>query len=285
MSAGLRPILDGARARQNALRVVSVHRAVVNLALWNGQLVTIANETVGGLPNGIVVGDEPEFTRLGINARDPARWAARRLTIPAALLVVCTDGAADWSPRIARREVAGWPLRSERARTLAGDARVPGGLLDLSASWSALWALDAAIRAGDRATAAAAARGLIGLGPGLTPSGDDALAGIEGALRASGHPVAGFLETVLADVETRTTAVSVALLRHAARGEFAERVHRLLDGLLSPDSASLAPAIEMAIRHGATSGSDLLAGVLLGLDAVTGVAAAPAPGHIDRVAA
>ena len=51
-------------------------------------------------------------------------------------------------------------------------------------------------------------------------------------------------------------------------------MHRLLDGLLAPDPAAMAAAIELAVRHGATSGSDLLAGVLLGLDAATGVAAA-----------
>lgn len=285
ISVGLRPMLDGVRGLSEALRVVSVHRAVVNLALGDGRLVAIASEAVGGLPNGIVVGDAPDFTRLGIHAGNPARWAAGRLSIPAAPLVVGTDSAADWSPRIARREVTGWPLRSERARILACEARVPGGLLDLPVSWPALWALDAAIRDGDRAAAAGAARGLIGLGPGLTPAGDDTLAGIESALHAASHPAAGFLETVLGDVETRTTAVSVALLRHVARGEVAERVHRLLDGLLATDPARLAPAIEIAVRHGATSGSDLMVGVLLGLDAATGVAAAPAPDRIARVAA
>lgn len=285
ISVGLRPTLDAARGRREAISIVSVYHAVVNLALGDGRLVAIAGEAVGGLPNGILVGDDPDFTRLGIRPGMAARWAAGRLHIPAASLVVRTDRAADWSPRIARRDVTGWPLRSERAWILARDARVPGGLLDLPMGWPALWALHAAIRNGDRAAAAGAARGLIGLGPGLTPSGDDALAGVESALHAAFDPAAGFLGAVLADVETRTTVVSVALLRHAAQGEMAERVHRLLDGLLAPDPATLAPAVEMAVRHGGTSGSDLLAGVLLGLDAATGVAAAPAPDLIDRVAA
>ncbi len=285
ISVGLRPILDGVRVRREPLRVVSVHRAVVNLALQDGRLVAIADEAVGGLPSGILVGDDPDFTRLGIRPGMAARWAAGRLRVPAASLVVRTERAVDWSPRIARRDVVGWPLRSERARILARDGRVPGGLLDLPMAWPALWALDAAIRDGDRAAAAGAARGLIGLGPGLTPSGDDALAGVESALHAAGHPAAGFLGAVLADVETRTTAVSVALLRHAAAGEASERVHRLLAGLLSPEPEAVAPAIELAVRHGATSGSDLLAGVLLGLDAATGVVAAPAPALIGRVAA
>ncbi len=285
ISVGLRPILDGIGTPHGALRVVAVHRAVVNLALWDGRLVVLAKEAVGGLPNGILVGDDPDLPSLGIRPGMAARWVAGRLHIPAASLVVQADGAAQWSPLIARRDVRCWALRSEHARILTGAARVPGGLSDLPMAWPSLRAIDRAIRIGDRAAAARAAHGLIGLGPGLTPSGDDALGGIESALHAAGHPVAGFLGAALDDVETRTTAVSVALLRHAARGEVAERVHRLLDGLTAPDPAGIAQAIKTGVRHGATSGSDLLAGVLLGLDAATGLAVARDRARIDGVAA
>ena len=48
ISVGLRPMLDGVRGLRAALRVVSVHRAVVNLALGDGRLVAIASEAVGG---------------------------------------------------------------------------------------------------------------------------------------------------------------------------------------------------------------------------------------------
>ncbi len=275
VSVGLRAILDEVHVRREDLRVVSVHRAVVNLTLGDGRLIAVADDTVGGLPDGILVGDDPDFTRLGIRSGMTARWAAGRLRLPDASLVIRTERAGDWSPGIQRRVVTGWPTRSERARALARQARVSGGLPDLPMAWPSLAALDAAIRADDRAAAAHAARRLIGLGPGLTPSGDDALAGIESALYAAGHPLAGFLGAALDDVEARTTAVSVALLRHAAAGRSSERVHRLLDGLLTSEPGTLAPAIEVAVRHCATSGYDMLAGVLLGLDAATGVAASP----------
>ena len=124
----------------------------------------------------------------------------------------------------------------------------------------------AVVRA-DRHAAAAAARPLVGMGPGLTPSGDDALAGMEAALHALGHPAAGFLAAALDDVAERTTAVSATLLGHAARGEFAERTHRLLAELLGSDDAALPGAVERAAAWGATSGVDGLVGVLAGLDA------------------
>lgn len=276
ISAGLRPVLDGAQRRRDVIRVVSVHRAVVNVMVGEGRLIAIANEAVGGLPNGILVGADPDFTTLGICPGMVGDWVAGRLHIPAARLVVGTDRASDWSPRVVRREVEDWPRRSERAWGLARVGRVRGGLEDIPIARPALEALDASIRDGDRTAAAAAARGLIGLGPGLTPAGDDALAGVESALYAVGHPAAGFLAAALLDVETRTTTLSVALLRHAARGEASERVQRLLDGLLGPDPSAMAAAITLAVRHGATSGSDLLAGVLVGLDAATGEPAAAA---------
>lgn len=270
---GLRGVLDGSAAHRPGLRVLSVHRRVVNLVVNDGRLVAVADASVGGLPDGILVADAPDFATLRIRPGDVARWAEDELQIPTAGLAVRTDEAVEWSPRIAPRPTADWAPTSARAWTLADAVRIPGGVLDLPTARPALAALDAAIRAGDTVSAAGAAGRLIGLGPGLTPSGDDALAGIECALRAVGHPMAGFLGAALGDVEARTTTVSVALLRHAARGEAAERVHRLLDGLLGADPAALGPAIDAAIRYGATSGSDLLAGVLLGLDAATGVPA------------
>lgn len=295
ISAGLRMRLALGLDGGTTVRVLSVHRLVVNLALPDGTLVTVAHEAVGGLPNGILVmsADALDFSSSGIRPGMTARWIGGALRIPASLVVAC-DGAVDWSPRLVPADPAAlveWPSRSRLAREIADRTRVPGGLPDLPMADAALADLHDAIRAGDRSiaadrrTAAGAARRLIGLGPGLTPSGDDALAGIESALHVAGHPMAGFLAAALADVDERTTTVAAAMLRHAARGDAAERVHRLLDGLLGPDVAAIAPAIAAATRWGATSGSDLLAGVLLGLDAATGTAAATPLGTSQRVAA
>ena len=137
----------------------------------------------------------------------------------------------------------------------------------------ALAALTTALLVGDRLAAAYPTRRLIGLGDGLTPSGDDVLIGIEAALHALGSPAAGFLDEALADVDARTTTVSAAYLRHAAAGEFAERLHHLLAVLVSEEAreATLAGAIGEAVAWGATSGTDCLIGVLEGLDTAAGI--------------
>ena len=131
--------------------------------------------------------------------------------------------------------------------------------------------LIAALETGDRSLAAEVAARLIGLGPGLTPSGDDVLVGIEAALHALARPSAGFTALAMDDVEERTTALAATLLRHAAAGEFAERLHALLAALLGSDDEAIPAAIDRAVAWGATSGTDCLLGVLIGLDVAAGV--------------
>jgi hypothetical protein len=131
-----------------------------------------------------------------------------------------------------------------------------------------------ALETGDRSLAAAVATRLMGLGPGLTPSGDDVLVGIEAALYAMARPSAGFLASAMGDVEERTTALAATLLRHAAAGEFAERLHILLAALLGSDNETIPAAIDRAVAWGATSGSDCLLGVLIGLDIAAGMSGA-----------
>lgn len=113
------------------------------------------------------------------------------------------------------------------------------------------------------------ARTLIGLGPGLTPSGDDALVGFEAACSAVGSALAGFVAGALDDVDERTTAIAATFLQHAGRGEFAERLHGVLEDFVGSDDSRIWPAIERTIAWGASSGTDCLVGILLGLDAAT----------------
>jgi hypothetical protein len=99
------------------------------------------------------------------------------------------------------------------------------------------------------------AEGLIGLGPGLTPSGDDYLGGMLVALRLSARvPQADalwrWLEPRLAG---RTSAISAAHLAAAAAGEAHEALHVALTGKWNLDALS-------AVGH--CSGWDALAGAV-----------------------
>ena len=286
-----------------SLVVRSVHRSAINLTAADGALVTIADARAGGLPGGILVGPEtgePEAGGLELRALDPTRRDPRTLDLRAsgvtpgmaaslttercavdgAGFVVELAGAARWSPRIAPRSPDPWPRRAAEVHAMARAASTPGGIAGLPVARDALERLGIAIAAGDRFAGITAAQQLVGLGPGLTPSGDDALSGVAAALHAVAHPATTWFTAALGDLgdlDARTTFVAAAMLRYAVRGDVAERTHRLLAALLAPSddgdastSAAIASAVHDTVAWGATSGSDLLAGVLVGLDAAAG---------------
>ncbi len=108
---------------------------------------------------------------------------------------------------------------------------------------------------------------LIGLGPGLTPAGDDFVGGAMIALRAAGE--SELAERVAAWAlplaETRTGRISRAHLACAARGEGHEALHALL---AAPEgSARFEASLARLARIGHTSGLDAAAGALLALAA------------------
>jgi hypothetical protein len=108
---------------------------------------------------------------------------------------------------------------------------------------------------------------LIGLGPGLTPSGDDYLGGILVALRACGRgPQADALWRWLKPrLAERTSAISAAHLAAAAAGEAHEALHECLQKLLASEPAN-DPGWDEALERldcvGHSSGWDGLAGAL-----------------------
>lgn len=269
-------ISDGLRVPDD-LVVHGVYHSAINLVARDGALVTLAHAGVGGLPSGILVRDHRaetvDFLSFDIHAGMRAALTETRCVIGSvgAGLDVSLVGVPTWSSRIAAMDPAPWRARRSRAGDLVRAATVPGGITSVAAGPPAMRALARAIQARDPVRTTTAVRPLIGLGPGLTPSGDDVLTGAWATLHAIGHPCAASLAAALGDVDSRTTVVAAAMLRHAAKGEVAERIHELLAALLAPAEVRgrLEAAVAQTVAWGATSGSDLLAGVLLALDAST----------------
>lgn len=128
--------------------------------------------------------------------------------------------------------------------------------------------LQAALSGGLWAPALAAALPFLGLGSGLTPSGDDLLLGLLLALTRWGPPpglrfdTASFAKGLLSEAPQRTTALSAELLACAAEGQADERLVAALDALLagtaSPDSCAAG-----LLSWGHSSGCDALVGMAL----------------------
>ena len=103
---------------------------------------------------------------------------------------------------------------------------------------------------------------LIGLGPGLTPAGDDVLAGALVAAYATADPrLPAWRRTTVAELARgRTTDVSRAMLHHALDGYAVPQLAAFLTALCLGQDTARPTADLLAVGH--TSGGALLTGVL-----------------------
>jgi hypothetical protein len=108
---------------------------------------------------------------------------------------------------------------------------------------------------------------IVGFGPGLTPSGDDALAGLLLGLRWWGQDITMFTylrERVLDILEigqTQTTTISAQMLHFACVGIGNELVHEVLASVADRDSTQSCDLLMRLCQVGATSGADTLLGL------------------------
>jgi hypothetical protein len=119
-----------------------------------------------------------------------------------------------------------------------------------------------------------AAAALAGRGAGLTPAGDDVLAGLLLVARMRAGRSAETRLTALAR-QARTHDISRAFLVEAARGRSVEALHDLLGAGADGDLTAARRARARLARVGHTSGLDLAYGVLAGCAA----ARHPRPSH------
>jgi len=265
--------------------VEGVHRSAVNVR-WGTGLLTVAHESMGGLPNGIGVDPPIALDQLGIVPGMRVESDGAALRVPGASIAIFLTGAASWSPAMpvlrglaARTRIE----RSEQVLALAADqaprvglGQLLAGLADHHSSVGSLGRAAArplaevleALKRGRPERAVSAAFRLIGLGPGATPSGDDLLVGLAAGMAVTDHPLAGaFAAGVARDAAGLTTSVAESYLLHAGRLEFSERVHGAALAILDGPEAELRGAVSAALAWGATSGVDLLVGLLVGIQA------------------
>ena len=223
----------------------------------SGRLAVVAIEDVGGLPGGMLVDGISDLRTLNA-AGHP--------------LVVDLSKARSWSPhlpaaaKVARTDGLGGRLLLARALAAAGAG---GPLRDPFADAAAphIASLRSALVSHDTDAARAAALALIGLGVGLTPSGDDFLVGLLAGLEATGHPARlPLAASIAAQAPRRTTTIGANALEHAAAGEFTERLHDVVVAIADERAAGLARGIARAMAYGATSGADTLVGLFLALE-------------------
>jgi hypothetical protein len=256
-----------------------VHRAAIYLDLPGpGDLLVVAIEDVGGVPGGLLVDRVNDLRLIGVRPGLTFVPTAAGWAIPSAGVGIETSRAITWSaalPPAAMLDVTPELARAVAvARRLASDSAPHGGLATrrpgeawVVRAWTLIGNQRQALVAGDVLAALGPTVDLIGLGVGLTPSGDDYLVGLLAGFAAMDDPVGIELGTAIAaHASVRTTAIGASAIAHAARGAFAERLHEVLIALAGGRFAGLATSIERATAYGATSGSDTLVGLFEGID-------------------
>lgn len=234
--------------------VHSAFARAVNL-LVDGELWTVLRAARTDSPFGIRLA--PGEVPFDVQAADPV--SVRAGYVGMGRLILDCRAAARWAPARWTRPATGLAARLvavERAARLrawgesAGMARVVTDALG-----------------GSDAELARTVRRTVGRGPGLTPAGDDVLAGIlvlltSGAAGAAGERAAARLGSALAPVLTRTSEISRHLLHQAARGLPGRALHDLGQALIegAPQSI-LSDALAHQLDTGATSGADACMGL------------------------
>jgi hypothetical protein len=282
------------------VRVLAAFPAAVYLAHEDGIATLVAADGIHH-PNAVVV-TYPTVARPFAGAWPDQRGRIGEGRIQLGNLRV---RVARWVDPVPRLRATAPDVLAAAVEVLAG--RQPA---DLDPLPDALLRAGAAVVAGlleddDEAVVDAAAR-LVGAGPGLTPAGDDVLAGLFAAVVTLAPAVAfserrddteaggaGVDEVHARAVEARceavrrvaprvvdharhaTTTVAAELLRHAARGEVAAPAAGVLHALTG--RRPLEAAIDTLLEVGATSGRDLAHGLALGAALVTVAATSPVP--------
>ena len=269
-------------------RVLAVFRRSFYLTDTDDRLVCIGHGAIGAGPLNALCPDGGSFARLISHVDDGAAAAVEGtfLHIDGAPELSLTGGHP-WCPRAWLRDPSPKTLRhglkaaSAMAEALAPEdglgavtirCLAPGsaaGLLPATplgrCATPGLAALAEWLDAGADTPVPDAVFSLVGLGPGLTPSGDDLLGGALIALAALGeHRARRTLgQAVCRAAKARTGTISRAHLDCAADGQGAEALHAVLADILLGRTGHMAERMAALGRVGHCSGWDALAGAAL----------------------
>lgn len=274
--AGVRELLLGPPRSATA---VAVTRAAVVLAVPGARSVCVCSADAVRLPGSLVLGvptsrlqltrfelDTPAQVGGGVVRLDdlvvrPARWwSTPRVRAVRGSVALCSgvarlDELAATAPALAggtvgpalpAAAVGFGDALSEAVGTMLAGHRERGRVVR------------------DRCVQAAVP--LLGLGPGLTPSGDDVLAAVLVTvcrlLPETAAAVAEIGQAVAALAGSRTSPLSAALLGWASQGEAVPELLALVDAV--GQDGDLTTATSRMLRIGHSSGRDLVEGVRIG---------------------
>lgn len=247
-------------------QVHSRHRHVINVLVPGGQLLALAAAELDDAPWTVRLGDWSTIARsisdsvvvsrtelrladgLVVALASKLRWFAERIDL----------GGLDAHQLAAARDVLSGAVRDPSTPFGRATAQV---LVDRIAVLRARLLNDEG-----GAGLADAITDLIGLGEGLTPSGDDVITGLAFVAAQRGVHLSCRLPAIrraVAAAGDRTTLLSATTMAAALDGRGRQRLHDLAAAIRDGRPEHAVPAV-LAIGH--SSGSDILRGMALALD-------------------
>lgn len=234
-------------------RVLHAFDHVCNLINESREVLSIVTPQIGNGPFNLVAGGQPIVFSGRLEIEGPVFIHTNRLILGD--MTVNSGNARLWNPR------PDWEtLHAKKNDILNQLMSLP--ITNYQSPISL--ALISALTHADLPASRTAARRLAGLGPGLTPAGDDFIVGAALAAWIIHSPgVAAILAAQITNAAVPlTTSLSAAFLRAAGRGEAAIAWHRLFDALLRLDPPAVEGAVQALLAVGETSGTDALSGFI-----------------------
>jgi hypothetical protein len=274
-------------------------------------LVTLSSDRLGNVPWGVLLHGGPAMGLPGLHPGTSALFGPGRIRFPTYGTVVDFSRAPRWSAELdvcatewrnlsanlgillrvlqdgdtgmeglasLSEYVARLPKMPSAAELNSHCQRAMSILADVVAKWTR----------GQLSALPREMRGLLGLGPGLTPSGDDFVIGTSAVLWLASNTAGRHSEAFRrAAIDTgrepgdATTTVGAFFVRQASLGRFPERLQDLLAALCAEDGGWVSEAAGALFDVGATSGRDMAAGVVFGawLVSQTMQSSPPSPGR------
>jgi len=251
-AAGVLPVIIGVQTTGVVLGSLS-KAVIIEVSVADGpRVVSLLHPDASGVPNGVRVLGNPRFDRI---------VPGDRALIGAGVVGV---GVGVGVGQLTLRVVRTWDSRVRQIRpyrALVAQLAAATVGCQLGVDRSSVECLHAALTTGHRVPAAIDS--LVGLGRGLTPGGDDVIAGLLIGLHAVGRRQLAHRLGEQA-LQNRTTTLSSDLLRLARDGHAGLEALAVLAALHRPD-VPIAGAVDRLLSIGHTSGADLATGMAIGL--------------------
>jgi hypothetical protein len=289
-----RPVFDMVSREGLTVHVFANYHRACNLVTSRREIIALVGLAIGNGPLNIVI--EEIGTLQHVKPGLPAVFSDEQPGLGESL-VVSLGAAQLWSPEVNwkcltthRRRLednfaalCSWLSQNDIAKGLLslvldgdketeaceGGTRSLHNLVFLAMARAGIKGLLQALQDGNRPGIRENAALLAGLGPGLTPAGDDYLVGLMAGLRVwpsslnnGGLSPDDACQIILEATEDRTTLLSRAFLHSAKEGLFGENWHRVLAELARGEAIGIQQAAKRILTSGATSGADALAGFL-----------------------